>query len=493
MAEPASDSWELMLGTSAAAQADDLESLADEELLRRYRDRRRADAFAEMVRRHQPMVFRTCMRIVGSNHDAEDATQSVFLVLAQRPQVVRQSLVGCLHELARAATAELCRSRRRRQQREEMAARIKSLFRRLCGGPPLMENQELREELDVALAQLPDAQRQAVILHYLEGLSQQEAARQAGCTQVTLGWRAMKGVERLRTILGRRGVVLAPATLAALLTTEGQAAAALTPGSAATTATAAQVAASLMRRFGWGAALRKVALVAVLATAAVGLGAGLVLLPQAKKDAPPRAVKKKAAAKPAPVVAPVLGAFDRSLDIGGPARAGAARRAGDAYTVQGGGRHIYGDADQFRFVCRPWTGDGEIIARVASDPDQDARQVAAGVMFRDRLTAGSHHVAVLLTSTECHVKFRTPAHPGSGCDISRRSAAGKHWVRLVRRGNTFAAYIRPSETQAWKLVKEVALPLKPSLFVGLAVTAHDDAQLATATFDRVSVRNRPGR
>src|SRR5262249_35594350 len=232
-----------------------------------------------MVRRHQPMVFRTCMRIVGNAHDAEDATQSVFLVLAQRPQVVRRSLVGCLHELARAATAELCRSRRRRHQREERAAPLNSLLRRLCGGATLMENEELREEIDVALAELPDAQRQAVILHYLEGLSQQEAARQAGCTQVTLGWRAMKGVERLRTILAQRGVALPPAALAALLPPGGRAAAPLPLSGAATTAVAAQVAARLTRRFVWGAALRKVAVVGVLATAAVGLGAGVVLLP----------------------------------------------------------------------------------------------------------------------------------------------------------------------------------------------------------------------
>jgi hypothetical protein len=102
-------------------------------------------------------------------------------------------------------------------------------------------------------------------------------------------------------------------------------------------------------------------------------------------------------------------------------------------------------------------------------------------------------VSILLTSTECQVKFRTAANPGSGCDISRLSTPGKHQVRLVRRGNTFAASLRPNEASPWKLVKEVESALQPTLFVGLAVTAHDDAQLATATFDRVSVRSRPER
>src|SRR5437588_339184 len=83
--------------------------------------------------------------------------------LAEGPEVVRRSLAGCLHELARAAVSELCRSRRRRSQREELAARINSLFDRLRGGFRPMGHHELREELDAALVRLPDPLRQAVI------------------------------------------------------------------------------------------------------------------------------------------------------------------------------------------------------------------------------------------------------------------------------------------------------------------------------------------
>jgi hypothetical protein len=151
--------------------------------------------------------------------------------------------------------------------------------------------------------------------------------------------------------------------------------------------------------------------------------------------------------------------FDRSLDIGGPARAGDAQRAGDVYTIRGGGRHIYGESDQFRFVCRPWMGDGEIIARVASDPNQDARQVATGVMFRERLTADSKHVAVLVTANgDCHVKYRAGASPATACDIVQRDTPGKLQVRLVRRGNTFTTYFRSDGEQTWKLVKELESP-----------------------------------
>ena len=162
----------------------------------RYRIARETDAFAAMGQRHRPILRRTCLRLPRYLHGAEDATQPVFLVLAERPEVVRRSLVGCLHGLARAAVSELRRTRRRRIEREAVAAGIRSLFDRLGRGSQPVEHHELREELDAALAQLPDQLHQAVILRYLEGLSQQEAARRAGCTTTTMGWRSMKGLQR---------------------------------------------------------------------------------------------------------------------------------------------------------------------------------------------------------------------------------------------------------------------------------------------------------
>jgi RNA polymerase sigma factor (sigma-70 family) len=485
-------------GTDGGRLTKDWDALADDELLHHYRDTRTPAALAEIIQRHQPMVFRTCLRLIGNVHDAEDATQSVFLVLTQRPEVVRRSLAGCLHELARAAVSELCRSRRRRTQREEMAARIHSLMGRLHGGFQPMEHQELREELDLALDQLPDALRQAVILRYLEGHSQQEAAQRAGCTRVTMGWRSMKGLERLRKILSRRGVALAPATLLAVLQAESRAAAVLSIRSAATrgaTATATHLANALLRQSVRGSLLRKAAFIGVLATASLGLGAGIVFLPgPAKNVAANSAPPKPAPAPQVPVpLPPILGLFDHSLDIGGPTHEGAERFSQDTYTVQGGGRHIYDKADQFRFVYRPWTGDGEIIARVAYH-NKDARQVAAGVMFREELTPESRHAALLISAIgHSDVKYRAVAGRGTACAIDDLSTRGKHWVRLIRRGTTFTAYVRPDGPEAWTLLKEFKLELNPSLYVGLAVTAHNDAKLATATFDHVSVRSRSER
>src|SRR5262245_24852085 len=90
----------------AVAEAKPPPPPTDDALLREYCATRSSEVLAVLIGRHRPMVLRTCLRLLSNAHDAEDATQAAFLVLAQRPEMVRRSLVGCLHELARAAAAE---------------------------------------------------------------------------------------------------------------------------------------------------------------------------------------------------------------------------------------------------------------------------------------------------------------------------------------------------------------------------------------------------
>jgi hypothetical protein len=113
MTEPTFDCRELPGGSDGGALGDGGWSPADEELLRRYRDARDEAAFTAMVQRHRPMVLRACQRLAGNFHDAEDAAEAVFLVLAGRPEFIRRSLAGGLHGLAWAAVSELRRARRR--------------------------------------------------------------------------------------------------------------------------------------------------------------------------------------------------------------------------------------------------------------------------------------------------------------------------------------------------------------------------------------------
>lgn len=189
--------------------------ISDAELLAKYVASRSAQDFGAIIARHGPMVLRTCQRLTGNASDAEDAAQGTFLVLAQRCAKVKDNLAGWLFKVAQDSAAQVLRSRKRREHREEVKARM-------TVQTPIPDF-DLREELDTALMRLPERERHAVVLRYLEDRDYAEAARLAGCTEATMRWRAMKGLDRLRGVLAQRGAVFSGAVLAGLLANEAAA------------------------------------------------------------------------------------------------------------------------------------------------------------------------------------------------------------------------------------------------------------------------------
>jgi RNA polymerase sigma factor (sigma-70 family) len=166
----------------------------DGELLAAYQELRSSEAFAALLTRHAPWVLRVCRRRLGRYQDAEDATQAVFLALARYPERVTFNLVGWLYRAARRAVKDLQRAAARRSRREEDAAQA----RRPKHSP---WSCELCEEVAMALDRLPTRLRQAVVLRYLEGLGQREAAQRLGCPQGTLATRTREGLLRLRALV----------------------------------------------------------------------------------------------------------------------------------------------------------------------------------------------------------------------------------------------------------------------------------------------------
>jgi RNA polymerase sigma factor (sigma-70 family) len=213
--------------------------IADQELLQSFVRHRDEAAFAALVERHQAMVMGVCWRVLGRVHDVEDAFQATFLILVRRAKSVRGSVGGWLHAVAYRVA---CRLRARLARHPEQA-------RELLEVPQADSTldvgwREVREVLDEELQRLPEKYRAPLVLCYLEGMTQDEAARQLGWPPGVLRGRLDRGRERLRGRLTRRGLALAAMPLGAGL------AEAASPGAASAALGAATVKAALLAAAG---------------------------------------------------------------------------------------------------------------------------------------------------------------------------------------------------------------------------------------------------
>jgi RNA polymerase sigma factor (sigma-70 family) len=179
--------------------------LPDRELVRRFAEQRDEAAFAALVGRHGGMVLGVCRRVAGNEHDAEDVFQATFLVLSRKAATLVKKdavgpwLFGVAHRLALKA-----RQQARRRPRLDRSPAPPS-------GDPLDELtvREAQAVLDEELTRLPERDRGPLVLCYLEGLTQDEAAQRLGCPLGTLKSRLVRGRAVLHKRLARRGLSLA--------------------------------------------------------------------------------------------------------------------------------------------------------------------------------------------------------------------------------------------------------------------------------------------
>lgn len=259
---------------------------SDAALLQRYAHRQDANAFAEMVRRYSGYVFGVSLRVTGNPHDAEDVTQECFMSLARNAGSIRSSLAGWLHSAATSRGANLRRGTGRRQRREAEAA---------AGQAPEPTWAELAPHVDEALESIPEPLRVPLILHYIQGRSQDEIALELGLSQSTVSRRLEKGLEVLRGKLKAAGVVASAALVASLLTANTASAAPVglaaalgkmtMAGVGASSATGTSAAAGTATATAAGPGIVKAA--AIMAVAAGGIIAGGVILHGAASDPAP--------------------------------------------------------------------------------------------------------------------------------------------------------------------------------------------------------------
>ena len=172
-------------------------------------------------------------------------------------------------------------------------------------------------------------------------------------------------------------------------------------------------------------------------------------------------------------------------DIGSPALVGSASASGGIFTVKGSGQDIWGTSDQFQFAYQQMTGNAEVVARVASLQAADV-WTKGGVMIREALTGPAAHVSMFATGSSGWAFQRRLSAGGTSYTSAGSSGAAPGWVRVVREGNLFSAYQSQDGSQ-WTLVGSDTVSMPATIYVGLAVTSHNPAATATATFSNVAV------
>jgi RNA polymerase sigma factor (sigma-70 family) len=202
----------------AALRADT--GLSDAELLEGFRARGDQAAFEALVRRHGPMVWGVCRRVLRRTCDAEDAFQATFLVLVRKAGCIRPAgHVGrWLHGVAyRTATRARAQAARRVDKERQAQAPVAC---RLCRD----DWQELLPLLDQAIDRLPERYRDAVLLCELQGKSRRAAARQLGWPEGTLSGRLARARRLLAKRLAQHGPPFSATALAAALARQATAA-----------------------------------------------------------------------------------------------------------------------------------------------------------------------------------------------------------------------------------------------------------------------------
>jgi RNA polymerase sigma factor (sigma-70 family) len=278
--------------------------LTDGQLLEDYLRRHDRSALAALIRRHGPMVWGVCRRVLRNDHDAEDAFQATFLVLVRKASSVRQRemlanwLYGVAHRTAlnaRATTAKRKARERQVTQMPEPAATEADLWH------------DLQPLLDQVLSRLPDKYRVAIALCDLEGKTRKEAARQLSVPEGTLAARLARGRVMLAKRLARHGLGVSGGALGMLLaqnitsaavptsvvSNAIQAASVCAAGQAAATSVISTKVAALTEGVLKSMLLSKLkaAVVLILAFAALGIGASALPYRTMADEPPPRASK----------------------------------------------------------------------------------------------------------------------------------------------------------------------------------------------------------
>src|SRR5437899_3240428 len=191
-----------------------MESKSDSQLLREYAERGAEPAFAELVRRHTNLVYSAALRQAESPGAAAEITQTVFADLARRAGAIASqisaeaSLAGWLCRSARNQALNFRRNEFRRHARERLA-----MEQIVLASENSSDWERLRPVLDAAMAELSEADYDAVVMRFFQNHDLRTVGRALGVSDDTAQKRLSRALEKLREHLTRRGVTTSAAAL----------------------------------------------------------------------------------------------------------------------------------------------------------------------------------------------------------------------------------------------------------------------------------------
>jgi len=188
-------------------------TLNDIDLLRLYARGNSEQAFADLVSRHVNLVYSVALRQVHDQHLAEEITQTVFVILARKAASLSSRTVvsGWLCQTARFVSARALATDWRRKNREHQAYMQSTL-----NDADTAESwTEIEPVLDAAMEQLARKDHDALVVRFFEARNFKQVAAAIGTSEAGAKMRVNRALEKLRALLGKRGVTLPVAVLAA--------------------------------------------------------------------------------------------------------------------------------------------------------------------------------------------------------------------------------------------------------------------------------------
>src|ERR1017187_1019915 len=193
--------------------------LDDQQLLRRYAADHSEAAFGELVARHVNLVYSAALRQTnGDAQLAQDVAQMVFADLAHKARSLSANVVlaGWLHRATRYAANQIRRTEHRRRVREREAVMMNAIQ---SESPPDWE--QIRPMLDEALDRLSRDDRDAMLLRYFEQRSLAEVGAALGSNEDAARKRVSRALEKLREFFGKRGVTTTATALTTVISANG--------------------------------------------------------------------------------------------------------------------------------------------------------------------------------------------------------------------------------------------------------------------------------